>query len=113
VVQSGSTAHRRSKEILWNPTRARTQRQKQLRAVVSHGSSQSTAAEPPPLSLSLSLKPSSGEVLRERREAGAGEGRATPTAPDSASGAEDDPTKEMNGTILTAEHLGKIQEAYS
>jgi len=109
VVQSGSTAHRRSKEILWNPTRARTQRQKQLRAVVSHGSSQSTAAEPPP----LSLKPSSGEVLRERREAGAGEGRATPTAPDSASGAEDDPTKEMNGTILTAEHLGKIQEAYS
>lgn len=85
---SGSTAHRWSKEILWNPTQTRTQRQK-LRAAVSHGSSQSTAAQPP--ALGLSLKPSRGEVLWERREAGTGEGHAALATPDAAAGV-DDPT---------------------
>lgn len=48
VVQSGSTARRRSKEILWNPTQTRTQSQK-LRATTSQRSSQSIVVSPLPL----------------------------------------------------------------
>lgn len=86
MVQSGSTAHRRSKEILCNPTRTRTQRQR-LRAAVSHGSSHSTAAEPP--ALGLSLKPSRGGSSLGEKEAGAGEGRAALATPDTAAGVDD------------------------